>query len=153
MVDILHRVGIKASTEAVYEALTSPERLAAWWTNNTRGQNKVSGALSFRFSAGGTEIGGFDMKVLELQPAKRVLWEVVDGPEDWVGTRIGFDLKSSDQHAIVLFKHQGWKEPVEFMHHCSTKWAMYLMSLKALLETGQGTPNPNDAHISGDGPD
>jgi hypothetical protein len=26
--------------------------------------------------------GGFDMKVLELQPAKRVLWQVVDGPRN-----------------------------------------------------------------------
>jgi hypothetical protein len=39
------------------------------------------------------------------------------------------------------------------MHHCSTKWATYLMSLKSLVETGQGAPNPNDSHISGDGPD
>jgi hypothetical protein len=31
----------------------------------------------FRFGA-----GGFDMKVLELQPAKRVLWQVVDGPRN-----------------------------------------------------------------------
>jgi hypothetical protein len=68
-------------------------------------------------------------------------------------TRISFDLKQAGDHAIVLFKHQGWKEPVEFMHYCSTKWAIYLMSLKSLVETGRGTPNPNDTHISGDGPD
>ena len=153
MVDILHRVGIKAPVGEVYKALTMREGLAGWWTNNTQAENKVGGALQFRFSAGGAEIGGFEMKVLELQPAKRVLWQVVGGPEEWVGTRIGFDLKQAGEHAIVLFKHQGWKEPVEFMHHCSTKWAMYLMSLKSLMETGKGAPNPNDTHISGDGPD
>jgi hypothetical protein len=37
---------------------------------------------------------------------------------------------------IILFKHQGWKEPVEFMHHCSTKWGMFLRSLKSVLEPG-----------------
>ena len=153
MVDILHRVGIKAPVGEVYKALTMREGLAGWWTNNTQAESKVGGALQFRFSAGGAEIGGFEMKVLELQPAKRVLWQVVGGPEEWVGTRIGFDLKQAGEHAIVLFKHQGWKEPVEFMHHCSTKWAMYLMSLKSLMETGKGAPNPNDTHISGDGPD
>ena len=153
MVDILHRVGIKAPVGEVYKALTTREGLAGWWTNNTQAENKVGGALQFRFSAGGVEIGGFEMKVLELQPAQRVLWQVVGGPEEWVGTKIGFELKQSGEHAIVLFKHQGWKEPVEFMHHCSTKWAMYLMSLKSLMETGKGIPNPNDAHISGDGPD
>ena len=77
----------------------------------------------------------------------------VGGPEEWIGTTVSFDLRQSGEHAIVLFKHQGWKEPVEFMHHCSSKWATYLMSLKSLVETGRGLPNPNDTHISGDGPD
>ena len=153
MMDILHRVGIRAPLNEVYKALATREGLAAWWTDNTQGEGKVGTALQFRFSAGGAEIGGFEMKVLELQPGKRVVWQVAGGPEDWVGTRISFDLKQSGEHAIVLFKHLGWKEPVEFMHHCSTKWAIYLMSLKALMETGKGAPNPNDTHISGDGPD
>ncbi|MDR7307722.1 SRPBCC domain-containing protein [Rhodoferax saidenbachensis] len=153
MVDILHRVGIKSSVDAVYKALTTREGLAAWWTGNTQGDPGAGGALTFRFSVDGVEIGGFDMKVLELEPARSVLWQVVDGPAEWIGTRIRFDLQQSGEHAIVLFKHQGWKYPVEFMHHCSTKWAIYLMSLKSLVETGKGTPNPNDPHISGDGAD
>ena len=153
MVDILHRVGIKSSVDEVYKALSTREGGAAWWTTNTQGDGKIGGVLAFRFSAGGVEIGGFDMKVIELQPGKRVLWQVVDGPAEWIGTKVSFDLKQSGDHAIVLFKHQGWKEPVEFMHHCSTKWAMYLMSLKSLMETGKGSPNPTDTHISGDGPD
>ena len=153
MPDILHRVGIKSSLDDVYKALTTHDGLAAWWTNNTQGESKVGGVLPFRFSAGGVEIGGFDMKVLELDPAKRVLWQVVDGPAEWIGTKISFDLKQAGDYAIVLFRHQDWKKPVEFMHHCSTKWATYLMSLKSLVETGRGAPNPNDTNISGDGPD
>ena len=47
----------------------------------------------------------------------------------------------------MLFRHQDWREPVEFMHHCSTKWAIFLMSLKALVETGTGQPNPADVKI------
>jgi len=153
MADILHRVGIKSNVDDVYQALATREGAAAWWTRNTQGESKTGGVLKFRFSTGGAEIGGFDMRVVELQPGKRVLWQVIEGPEEWIGTKISFDLKQSGDHAIVLFKHQGWKEPVEFMHHCSTKWATYLMSLKSLVETGKGTPNPNDPHISGDGPD
>jgi uncharacterized protein YndB with AHSA1/START domain len=153
MVDIVHRVGIKSSLDEVYKALSTREGLAAWWTNNTQGESKVGGVLQFRFSAAGVEIGGFGMKILELDPAKRVLWQVVDGPAEWIGTKVRFDLKQVGDYAIVLFKHQDWKEPVEFMHHCSTKWATYLMSLKSLVETRKGAPNPNDTHISGDGPD
>jgi hypothetical protein len=99
-------------------------------------------ASKFRFGD-----GGFDMKVLELQPGKRVLWQVVDGPEEWLGTKISFDLKQNGDWTVVLFKHQGWKEPLEFMHHCSTKWAVFLLSLKSLLETGKGAPWPNEIKL------
>ena len=147
MVDILHRVGIKAPLDEVYKALATREGVAAWWTDNTQGESKVGGVLQFRFSAGGVEVGGFEIKVLELHPATRVLWQVAGGPDEWIGTKISFELKQDGEYVIVLFKHQGWKEPVEFMHHCSTKWAIFLMSLKSLLETGKGTPNPDDVKI------
>jgi len=121
MVDILHRVGIKSSPAEVYKALATREGVAGWWTNNTQGESKVGGVLRFTFSAGDAEIGGFEMKVLELQPAQRVLWQVVGGPQEWLGTKVSFELKQESDYTIVLFKHQDWKEPVEFMHHCSTK--------------------------------
>jgi uncharacterized protein YndB with AHSA1/START domain len=142
MPDILHRVGIKASPKDVYDALATRKGLAAWWTNDTQGDTNIGGVIQFRFPA-----GGFDMKVLELQPSARVLWQVVDGPAEWIGTKISWDLKQEDDYTIVMFKHQGWKEPVEFMHHCSTKWAIFLMSMKSLLETGRGSPAPNDVKI------
>lgn len=144
MVDILHRVGVKStSPDAVYEALATRDGLAGWWTNDTRGKSEVGEVLEFRFAA-----GGFDMKVLELVPAKRVLWQVTGGPEEWIGTTVSWELNQDGDYTIVLFKHEGWKEPVEFMHHCSTKWAVYLMSLKSLLETGEGAPAPHDVEIS-----
>jgi hypothetical protein len=143
MSDILHKVGIKSSSpDAVYKALTTIEGLSAWWTTDTRGANKIGGMLQFRFGN-----GGFDMKVLELQPAKHVRWQVIDGPEEWLGTTISFDLRQDGDWTIVLFKHQGWKEPVEFMHHCSTKWAVFLLGLKSLLETGKGVPWPNEIKL------
>ena len=147
MVDILHRVGIESSLDQVYTALATREGLANWWTTNTQGESSVGGVLQFRFSADGREIGGFDMKVLELQPAGRVRWQVIEGPAEWVGTQIDFELKQDGEYCVVLFKHQGWTEPVEFMHHCSTKWATFLMSLKSFVETGRGNPSPDDVRI------
>ena len=145
MVDILHRVGVKTPTpEKVYEALTTVEGLAAWWTVDTKGSGEPGGALRFRFPP----VGGFDMEVVEAKPGERVLWRVVDGPEEWIGTTIDWELRQSGEYTIVLFKHQGWKEPVEFMHHCSTKWGSFLMSLKSLVETGEGAPAPRDVQIS-----
>ncbi len=142
--DILHRIGVKsASLDEVYQALTTIDGLSGWWATDTSGDTEVGGVIKFRF-----EPGGFDMKVVELSPAKRVVWEVVDGPEEWVGTTVTWDLKQEDDFTIVLFRHEGWREPVEFMYHCSTKWATFLMSLKQLLETGTGAPEPRDVKIS-----
>jgi len=142
MVDILHKVGVKSSPDDVYEALTTRDGLAGWWTEDTKGQTDVGGVLEFRF-----EQGGFDMEVLELEPAKRVQWLVADGPEEWKGTHVSWELNQQGDYTTVLFKHEGWKEPVEFMHHCSTKWATYLISLKQLVETGRGAPQPHDVKI------
>jgi uncharacterized protein YndB with AHSA1/START domain len=105
MVDILHRVGIQSSSlDDVYEALTTHEGLSGWWANDTQGESEVGEVLQFRF-----EPGGIDIEVLELHPAKSVLWQVVDGPEG--------------------------------------EWGVFLMSLKSLLESGKGAPEPRDIKI------
>jgi uncharacterized protein YndB with AHSA1/START domain len=143
MVDILHCVGIKSSATAVYTALTTAEGLAGWWATDTTGDGEnPGGVLQFRFGP-----GGIDMKVVDLGPDEHVRWEVVDGPEEWIGTQVNWELRRADGYTTVLFKHQGWREPVEFMHHCSTKWAVFLMSLKSLIETGKGAPDPYDVKI------
>ncbi|WP_199038015.1 SRPBCC family protein [Glycomyces salinus] len=146
MVDILHRVGITEPQAAVYRALTDIDGLSGWWTRDTTGDGAPGGVIKFRFE-GAPEPGGFDMRVLEATPDERVRWEVIDGPEEWIGTTIEWDLSTDGEYTIVMFAHRGWREPVEFMHHCSTKWALFLMSLKQLLESGKGAPAPNDVKI------
>ena len=144
MVDILHRVGVSTpSPDKVYEALTTIEGLAGWWTDDTTGTAEVGGVVQFRFPP-----GGFDMEVVEQRPNESVEWKVVDGPEEWIGTTVEFDLRQDGDCTVVLFAHRGWREPVEFMHHCSTKWASFLLSLKSLVETGKGAPAPRDVPIS-----
>ena len=144
MVDILHRIGVRgASPDQVFAALTTLEGLSGWWARDTSGQTEPGGVIAFRFVA-----GGFDMKVVELVPGKRVLWEVVDGPAEWIGTHVDWHLSQSEAYTIVLFEHRGWAEPVEFMYHCSTKWAVFLLSLKQLVETGSGAPDPIDVKIN-----
>jgi uncharacterized protein YndB with AHSA1/START domain len=147
MVDILHRVGPKTPPADVYAALTTLEGLRGWWTQDTSGDAGTGGVVRFRFG-GEPEPDGFDMSVLEAVPDKLVLWQVVAGPEEWLDTRIRFELSHEDGFTIILFEHTGWREPVEFMNHCSTRWATYLMSLLRFVETGTGEPYPHDVRIS-----
>ncbi len=149
MVDIVQRVGIKAPAAEVYAALSTIDGLAGWWPQATTGDAHVGGTIAFRFHRpGGEEIGGFDMDVLELVPEQRVRWRVKGGPDEWVGTDIEFELSRQDEHTIVMFGHRNWREQAEFMAHCSTKWATFLLSLRDLVETGRGKPAPRDLKIS-----
>ena len=100
-----------------------------------------------RFHSGGQEIGSMAFEVAALEPNKRVQWRCTSGPEEWVGTDVIFDLSQDGQYTIVRFAHRNWREADEFMAHCSTKWATFMLSLKDLIETGEGHPSPGDIKI------
>ncbi len=142
MPDILHRVGIQAAPQKVYEALATTGGLSHWWIVGTRGDAAVGGTIQFPVDG-----GGFHMKVLQSRPGELVQWRCTDGPAEWIGTEVTFRMEHKEGQTFVLFTHAHWKEPVEFMHHCSTKWAVFLLSLKYWLERGEGRPYPYDVKI------
>jgi uncharacterized protein YndB with AHSA1/START domain len=142
MPDIIHRVGIASTPEKVYRALTTLDGLSRWWIAGTMGDTRVGGRIRFR-----SEGGSFEMQVSASQPNAFVRWNCLDGPDEWIGTDVSFKLAAKEDQVFVLFRHANWKEPVEFMHHCSTKWAIFLMSLKEWIERGQGRPHPLDVKI------
>lgn len=148
MVDIIHRIGIKSAPPQVYKALSSVEDLGRWWTEEVRGDGNVGGRIEFVFRSeeGGLK-GKMVMEVKELDEQKNVRWRCVEGPEEWVGTDITFELSPADGQTIVLFGHRNWREAIEFTSHCSMKWATFLLSLRDYVETGKGKPSPNDLKI------
>jgi uncharacterized protein YndB with AHSA1/START domain len=153
MADIRHRVGISASQERVFAALSTKGGLADWWTRDVEGEATPGSTLRFFF---GTPDPSGVMEVVNTTPIHRVSWRCVAGPDDWVGTSLNFELKPSEKEeahengneTVLLFTHGEWREPTEFMHHCSTKWAYFLLGLKASLEGGASVAFPNDMPIS-----
>lgn len=145
--NILHEVGIKASPEAVYQALTDTRKLAGWWTSDTRGSGSTVGdVLEFWFEEDFCQ----KFEVTELQPAKLVRWKATEGIEEWGGTEITFSLNPDEKQCYVLFSHSGWRRDDGLFPHCSTKWAVFMLSLKDLLEKGKGQPAPDDVEINHD---
>lgn len=140
------RIGVTATPEEVYKALTRTERLAQWWTSDTRGNGEAVGeVLEFWF---GKFCQRFEVKVLE--PGKRVVWKATkDGMDEWEGTEVSFTLSTDDKHGqtMVRFRHAGWRANTDFFAHCSMKWSTFLMSFKDLMEKGSGRPAPHDVHI------
>jgi uncharacterized protein YndB with AHSA1/START domain len=147
VVDIIHRIGIKAPAAKVYEAVATARGVAGWWTRETTGTADVGGTINVRFRKDGGEIGQMDFEMTRLDPDREVHWRILAGPPEWVGTDVTFELTQDGAMTILNFGHRNWKEPVEFTAHCSMKWAVFLLSLRELVETGTGKPSPEDLKI------
>jgi len=148
MVDIIHRIGIKSPESQVYQALSSLEGLSNWWTEEVEGDDQIGGKIDFTFrTETGELLGNMVMEVQELKAPSEVRWRCVDGPPEWIGTDVTFELSEQDDQTIILFGHRNWQEAGEFTGHCSTKWATFLLSLRDYVETGTGKPSPHDLKI------
>jgi uncharacterized protein YndB with AHSA1/START domain len=148
MADIIHRIGIKAPAREVYDAVSTARGVAGWWSRDTTGTATVGGKVNTRFlHADGSEIGQMDFEMTMLEPVHEVRWRFTDGPPEWIGTEATFQLVEDGDMTIVVFGHRHWKQPAEFMAHCSMKWAVFLLSLRELVETGKGKPAPGDMKI------
>lgn len=148
MVDIIHRVGIKAPMAKVYAALSTVEGVAGWWTRDTTGTSEPGGVVKVRFRAPtGEEIGAMEFELAKLDSNQEVRWRVTAGPEEWLGTEVTFRLEQQGDMTLVVFGHRNWREAGDFMAHCSMKWATFLLSLREFVATGKGKPAPDDLKI------
>ena len=142
MPDIRHRVVVSGALDQVYSAIATKDGLSDWWTRDgVRGESKEGSAIEFYF---GQPEPAAVMEVTRLDPNGQVSWSCVGGADEWVGTKLSFTLTPKDDDTVVLFTHADWRDPSDFMAHCSARWAYFLLSLKSLVETGKGTPSPED---------
>lgn len=146
MPNICLTFGTTHPAEDIYHALTTLDGLRAWWTNDVQGESDEGKVLTFTFGSN----GGFDMQVIRNND-RGIYWKCVNGPEDWVGTQIEFEIHQQREHSQLMFRHTGWDSENSFFHHCSTKWATFLLSLRDYVEKGVGRPYPNDTKIEATG--
>jgi quinol monooxygenase YgiN/uncharacterized protein YndB with AHSA1/START domain len=136
--DILHRTTIKAPSSAVYQALTVGEQLGLWWTEDCDAEPQVGSVAHFRFNRGAVT---FAMRIDELDRDRRVVWHCLGEHPEWRGTTVTFELSPAAAGTELTFGHRGWRSTQGIFPLCSFDWARYLLSLRALLETGTGTPH------------
>lgn len=127
---------IKSPVEQVYETLTTQSGLAAVWTKHLIVKPELGFINEFDFG----DNYATKMKIIELSPNKRILWECIASDPEWVGTGVSFDLSMKDGVTSVVLKHFGWAAITEFYQACNYNWAMFLFSLKSYCEDGEGLP-------------
>jgi len=135
---MIQDVTIESKPDNVYSALVEQEKLAKWWTHSVKAEPKVGSTSEFGFYGGQVV---FNMEVTDLQDGKSVQWKCTGGPPEWVNTDLSFTLTEKDATTVLRFKHGAWKSTEESYGMVNYQWAMYLKSLKDLVETGTGNPN------------
>jgi len=135
----------QAPPAALYAALTTPEGLRGWWTQECEVANAVGGTIHFRF--GGTHKA---MRIERLEPSREVRWlctaahidlDQLTHKDEWVGTQLVFHLTPDGQGQTRLdFEHLGLVPAFECYDLCSNGWRYFLGSLHQFVETGHGTP-------------
>lgn len=164
MPNIRHELVIAASAEKVYNAITTQEGLASWWTPETKAKPDSESIARFPFGDGYFK----EMKIVELVPDSKVKWNCIAGADEWIGTDLAFELKTGDpetllksnpelkgvidqvkdnQLTLLIFQHDNWKEYTSMFAECNYTWAQFLRSLKLYCETGKGRPWPNQHRI------
>lgn len=137
MADILHRVGIGATVEDVYKAITEAGGLQSWWSQHSEIKPEEGSLASVSFYNNAVT---FDLRIKELS-RNRVEWAVEDGPPDWVDTTITWSLASENGQTTVDFAHRGFSSMGSDFASVNYNWGWYLTSLKFYLEQGKGMPH------------
>ncbi len=139
MHDIMHLIKIHASSGRVYEAITTADGLRQWWTRDAAIEPKIGAAGEFGFY--GKRFVA-KVSVTALSPFTLVRWKVANLA--WPGSDIEFNVKADGNDTTLLFAHRGFPRADEAFASATTRWGFYLLSLKRYLQSGNGTPNPDD---------
>ena len=135
---------VAENPDAVFAAINN---VRGWWSEGLKGKSDEIGAEFFyRHGA----IHDSTQKVTELVPGKRVVWRVTQSKlsfikeqDEWNGTDVVFDIKPVKGKTRVTMTHVGLTPKMECFDACSGGWGFYVGdSLKSLIETGKGEPDP-----------
>ena len=143
MAKVKHRVGIRASIDAVFQTLITNEGLSGWWASSADIEAEAGGRVELTFS----ELAVLSFEYKELVPDKTVQLKCISGPGPWQDSELFFELEQGDGQVFVTLTHQHDDASEDDFLYFSTKWPVYLLSLRDLHETGEGRPYPNDIKI------
>ncbi|MDA0368284.1 MAG: SRPBCC domain-containing protein [Proteobacteria bacterium] len=139
MTDIKHDISIAAAPNQVYNAVSTYEGVAGWWTKQCTISPTQGGKCHFAFPAkdGRMEIAA-DVSALESD--RQVSWTITENDKhaSWVGTSVNFAIAPDGDGSRLVFSHAGFNGTPKLMTQYDQGWQMFLGSLKSYVETGTG---------------
>lgn len=139
-----HFIGVNATKEKIFNAISTPQGLQKWWSTNANGIVKEGETLSLIFN----ELTTLNFKYQEIKPNRKLILTCFDSFKSWNKTQLVFELEEKEGQIFLTLIHGKINEDdIESLTYFSSKWTIYLLSLKQLLETGKGTPYPNELKL------
>jgi hypothetical protein len=137
---------VDQTPEAAFAAINN---VRGWWSENIEGGTaKLGDEFTYRYK----DVHSCRMKLTEIVPSKKVVWLVLDNhfnftkdKSEWKGTKINFEISEKSDKTEIRFTHLGLVPEYECFDVCSNAWGSYLNgSLRSLITTGKGKPNPKE---------
>ena len=121
---------VDQSPQAIFDAINN---VRGWWSEAEEGDTDKLGAVFYHHYQ---DIHLCTLKITELVPGKRVVWRVLHN-----------DFNFIKDKTEVRFTHAGLVPAYECYDVCSNAWGQYITgSLRKLITTGKGEPNPVEDH-------
>jgi hypothetical protein len=133
------------------KAFNAINNVRGWWTENLQGNSQE---LNDEFEVCFGDVHYSKQKLIEVIPDKKIVWLITDSKlsfvkdkSEWTNTQISFDISELDNKTQVRFTHMGLFPAVECYRDCSNAWGYYVNSLRSLITTGKGQPEPKETKV------
>ncbi len=131
------------------KAFNNIKNFRAWWSEDIEGETDKLGETFFYHYK---EVHLCKMKLIEMIPDQKLVYQVVANEfsftkdkTEWVNTKLVFDISAEGKQTKVKFTHEGLVPAYECYNICNDAWTGFIQnSLKNLINTGKGQPNPKD---------
>jgi uncharacterized protein YndB with AHSA1/START domain len=139
-----HFIGAKTTPGEMFSAVSAPEKLQQWWSTSAQGHAIPGGTVTLEFDG----LTVLKFRYDEIIPDRKLVLTCYDSFKSWDKTQLVFDIEQKENQVFLTQTHQNIPdEDYESLVYFTSKWTVYLLSLKQYLETGAGTPYPNELKL------
>jgi hypothetical protein len=127
------------------ETFDKISRVNEWWSTNLEGSSsKLRDVFTVHFKSG----DWYKIKIDELIPGKKIVWDVIDAEQtwhedrkEWTGTKIIWEISPVKNGSKVSMTHLGLIPEFECYDKCTMGWDWLMQkSITSLLTEGKGLP-------------
>ena len=136
-------------TKTAKQAFDAIKNFKLWWSEDIEGEtDKLNETFFYHYK----DIHLCDIKLTGLVPDKRLEYKILDNEfnftkdkTEWINTALIFEISTHKDQTTVKFTHEGLVPAYECYNVCKDAWSGFIQrSLRNLIETGKGEPNPKD---------